>query len=49
MNPRWRLRAVGTAYLAFSLAIAIAALATHVLGQKMLDSLVQVMGVFVVP
>jgi hypothetical protein len=49
VNARRRLRAVGTAYIAFTLAIAIAALATHVLGQKMLDSMVQVMGVFVVP
>jgi len=45
----WSLRTLGTAYLAFVLALAVAALATHVLGEKVVESMVQVMGVLVVP
>jgi hypothetical protein len=49
VNPRWSLRGLGTAYLAFAIALAVAALATHMLGEKMLDSMVQVMGVLIIP
>jgi hypothetical protein len=41
------LRTVGTAYVAVVLALAAAALLTHVLGEKMLESMVQLMGVLV--
>ncbi len=43
------LRRFGAAYAACALGFAIAAAATHVLGQKMLDSMVQVIGALVLP
>jgi hypothetical protein len=49
VKSRWSLRELGTAYVAFVIAIALAALATRVLGEKMVETMVQLMGVFVVP
>jgi hypothetical protein len=43
------LRALGMAYAAVALAFAIAAMAAHVLGEKMLHSMVQLMGVLLLP
>jgi hypothetical protein len=43
------LRALGTAYAAVGLALALAALAARVLGEKMLDSMVQLMGAVLLP
>lgn len=43
------LRTFGAAYAACALGFAVTAMATHVLGQKMLDSMVQVIGALVLP
>jgi hypothetical protein len=44
-----RIRAFGAIYAACGLGFAIAALAAHVLGEKMLDSMVQVLAALAAP
>jgi hypothetical protein len=49
MKTATSFRTLGAVYVAFALAFTLAALLTHVLGQKMIDSMVQLMGALVLP